>query len=68
MTQKRNFLPGEAVIRVLVTLSVPPPAEATSTSFKSTVIKKKKKKSGKGEKSDFDLGNPEGERKGKEVR
>lgn len=44
MTQKRNFLPGEAVIRVLVTLSVPPPAEATSTSFKSTVIKKKKKK------------------------
>lgn len=45
----------------------PAPAEATQPALKALLLKEKKK-SGKGEKSDFDLGKPEGGMKGKEVR
>lgn len=65
---KGNFFAWRSSERFLFTLSFPFAVEPTSTSFKNTVIKKGRKFSGKGEESDFDLGNPDGEGKGKEVR
>lgn len=48
----------------------PPPTEPTQPALKALlfIFIFFKKKSGMGEKSDFDLGKPEGERMGKEVR